>query len=136
MLGGGSLWSVWRGWWTPRKTFLLVLDNMGISLQVNTCFCGKETNICGQGMVEGGGPAAAAVFHCSLNSADLCLYPLTFGLPSACGLTSPKVQALHKTHFHIPLQDSTLHTDILLQARPCIFQPGGFTGWGLSLIHI
>ena len=43
-------------WLADAKWDLLVLDNMSISLQVNTSFCGEEKkDICGQGVTEGGG---------------------------------------------------------------------------------
>ena len=58
--GGGTLVKTeghcaWPGWWTPRKTYLLVLDNMGICLQVNTCFCGEEKYVWGRVMADRGG---------------------------------------------------------------------------------
>ena len=40
-----------------NKGDLLVLDNMGISLQVNTCFCGEE-NRYGEGGEWGAGRGA------------------------------------------------------------------------------
>ena len=39
-------------------------------------------------------------------------------------------------NFHIPLRGSTLHSEILLLARPCIFQPGNFTGWGSEGVNL